>query len=77
MHCRLLGKPGRISALQRFLDHVQAHEQGLDRAAGSTSPATGTPVHPFAGNRAPPAMVGELAMSRDVLDLSHFASAST
>ena len=23
MHCRLLGKPGRISALQRFLDHVQ------------------------------------------------------
>src|SRR5437764_11876439 len=26
MHCRLLGKPGRIGALQRFLDHVQAHE---------------------------------------------------
>ena len=25
MHCRLLGKPGRIGALQRFLDHVQGH----------------------------------------------------
>ena len=27
MHCRLLGKPGRIGSLRRFLDHVQAHEQ--------------------------------------------------
>jgi putative urate catabolism protein len=27
MHCRLLGRPGRFRALQRFLDHVQAHEQ--------------------------------------------------
>ncbi|MBI2772658.1 MAG: allantoinase PuuE [Burkholderiales bacterium] len=27
MHCRLLGRPGRIAALQRFLDHVQKHEQ--------------------------------------------------
>ncbi|MDQ6639291.1 MAG: allantoinase, partial [Pseudomonadota bacterium] len=27
MHCRVLGKPGRIGALRRFLDHVQAHEQ--------------------------------------------------
>ena len=26
MHCRLLGRPGRFSALQRFLDHVQSHE---------------------------------------------------
>lgn len=26
MHCRLLGRPGRIVALQRFLDHVQSHE---------------------------------------------------
>ncbi len=25
MHCRLLGKPGRIGSLQRFLDHVQSH----------------------------------------------------
>jgi len=27
MHCRLLGRPGRISALQRFLDHVQQHDK--------------------------------------------------
>ena len=26
MHCRLLGRPGRMRALQRFLDHVQAHD---------------------------------------------------
>jgi putative urate catabolism protein len=27
MHCRLLGRPGRIVALQRFLDHIQSHQQ--------------------------------------------------
>ncbi len=27
MHCRLLGRPGRIVALQRFLDHVQRHDK--------------------------------------------------
>ena len=27
MHCRLLGRPGRFKALQRFLDHVQSHER--------------------------------------------------
>ncbi|MCC7458166.1 MAG: allantoinase PuuE [Nitrospira sp.] len=27
MHCRLLGRPGRIQALQRFLDHVQRHDR--------------------------------------------------
>ncbi len=26
MHCRLLGRPGRIVALQRFLDHIQQHD---------------------------------------------------
>jgi allantoinase len=25
MHCRLLGRPGRITALQRFLDHIDQH----------------------------------------------------
>jgi allantoinase len=25
MHCRLLGRPGRIVALQRFLDHIEKH----------------------------------------------------
>ncbi len=27
MHCRLLGRPGRITALQRFLDYIQQHDQ--------------------------------------------------
>ena len=27
MHCRLLGRPGRIVALQRFLDHIGQHER--------------------------------------------------
>jgi len=27
MHCRLLGRPGRMKALQRFLDHVQRHDK--------------------------------------------------
>jgi putative urate catabolism protein len=26
MHCRLLGRPGRFAALQRFLDYVQKHD---------------------------------------------------
>ena len=27
MHCRLLGRPGRLRALQRFLDHIEAHDR--------------------------------------------------
>ena len=27
MHCRLLGRPGRMRALQRFLDHLEKHER--------------------------------------------------
>ena len=27
MHCRLLGKPGRIGSLQRFLDHIGARDK--------------------------------------------------
>ena len=26
LHCRLVGRPGRLAALQRFLDHVQNHD---------------------------------------------------
>lgn len=26
LHCRIVGRPGRIRALERFLDHVAAHE---------------------------------------------------
>ncbi|TAA46128.1 allantoinase PuuE [Pseudoxanthomonas winnipegensis] len=27
MHCRLLGRPGRLIALQRFLDHIARHDK--------------------------------------------------
>ena len=27
MHCRILGRPGRFKALQRFLDYIQAQEK--------------------------------------------------
>lgn len=27
LHCRLIGRPGRFRALQRFLDHVEAHDR--------------------------------------------------
>jgi peptidoglycan/xylan/chitin deacetylase (PgdA/CDA1 family) len=27
LHCRLAGRPGRIAALERFLEHVLKHEQ--------------------------------------------------
>ena len=26
LHCRIIGRPGRIAALQRFLDHVERHD---------------------------------------------------
>ncbi len=37
LHCRLVGRPGRMAALQRFLDHAQGHEgvwfcRGIDIA---------------------------------------------
>ncbi|MBD8682900.1 allantoinase PuuE [Pseudomonas sp. CFBP 13719] len=27
LHCRLIGRPGRLASLKRFIDYVQAHEQ--------------------------------------------------
>jgi allantoinase len=27
MHCRLIGRPGRFAALQRFIDHVERHDR--------------------------------------------------
>ena len=49
MHCRLLGRPGRFVALQRFLDHVAAHDRvwvarRIDIARHWTA------RHPFAAN---------------------------
>jgi allantoinase len=47
MHCRLLGRPGRMKALQQFLDYVQSHShvwicRRLDIARHWTQ------THPFA-----------------------------
>ena len=52
MHCRLLGRPGRIVALQRFLDHIERHEKvwvcrRIDIARHWRS------VHPFSETMAP------------------------
>ncbi|GGP23431.1 allantoinase PuuE [Silvimonas iriomotensis] len=48
MHCRLLGRPGRMRALQRFLDHVEKHDRvwvcRRDEIAGHWRE-----VHPFGG----------------------------
>jgi len=27
LHCRIIGRPGRIRALQRFLDHIESHDK--------------------------------------------------
>ena len=27
LHCRLVGRPGRLAALARFIDHAQSHDR--------------------------------------------------
>ena len=27
LHCRLVGRPGRFTALRRFMDHVEKHDR--------------------------------------------------
>ena len=27
LHCRIIGRPGRVRALQRFLDHIESHDK--------------------------------------------------
>jgi peptidoglycan/xylan/chitin deacetylase (PgdA/CDA1 family) len=53
MHCRLLGKPGRIVALQRFLDHIEKHDHvwvcrriDIARHWKATHPYTATSLSP-------------------------------
>jgi hypothetical protein len=41
MHCRLLGRPGRITALQRFLDHIAQPRQGVGGPAHRHCPPLG------------------------------------
>jgi len=51
LHCRLLGRPGRMRGLQRFLDHVQAHE-GVWVARRIDIARHWQAVHPFDANNA-------------------------
>lgn len=51
MHCRLLGRPGRITALKRFLDHLAAHDRvwicrriDIARHWRAAHPAPGSPA---------------------------------
>jgi hypothetical protein len=48
MHCRLLGRPGRITALQRFLDHIAAARPRLGLPPHRhRAPLEAPPTHPF------------------------------
>ena len=64
MHCRLLGRPGRIVALQRFLDHV-----------ATARPRLGLPPH---RHRAPleagPPLSGRLSMALTLEQLNAAAA---
>ncbi len=51
LHCRLLGRPGRMRGLQRFLDHVQAHE-GVWVARRIDIARHWQALHPFDANTA-------------------------
>ena len=48
LHLRMIGRPGRIGALEAILRHVDAGGDGLDRAArrGRPSLACGFPEKP-------------------------------
>ena len=30
LHCRLIGRPGRIQSLKKFLDYVLKHQERMD-----------------------------------------------
>ena len=48
LHCRLVGRPGRAAALERFLDHVRAHEDAWLATRGEIADHWRT-EHPFGG----------------------------
>jgi OHCU decarboxylase len=52
LHCRLIGRPGKIAGLKRFLDYANRRTASGSRAA-STSPAIGPPPIPTAASNAP------------------------
>ena len=48
LHCRLVGRPGRVAALQRFVDHVAAHDDAWVATRGEIAQHWRT-EHPFTG----------------------------
>jgi allantoinase len=51
MHCRILGRPGRMRALQRFLDHIEKHDRVWVTRRIDIARHWKT-VHPFDANKA-------------------------
>ncbi len=47
LHCRLIGRPGRIMALRRFLDYIQSKPEVWGWHGGSTSPSIGWSITRF------------------------------
>lgn len=47
LHCRIAGRPGRIGALSRFIDHVQRHEKVWTPTRGEIA-AHWMKTHPYA-----------------------------
>ncbi len=58
LHCRLVGRPGRIGALARFIDHVQRHERVWIPTRGEIA-AHWRKVHPWRGHEHPSRMARE------------------
>ncbi len=52
LHCRLIGRPGRLASLKRFIDYVQSHEQ-VWFARRVDIARHWQQVHPFPGSPRP------------------------
>ena len=52
LHCRLVGRPGKIAGLMRFLDHAMAHDGVWFATRGEIAATIGraAPAHTFAAN---------------------------
>ena len=55
LHCRLIGRPGRIGALKRFIDYVKGHEHVWTPMRGEIA-AHWRKVHPYARRAHPSRM---------------------
>ena len=53
LHCRLVGRPGRVAGLARFIDYIQDHDTRLDAHPPRHRPPLAGPA-PGASRRHPP-----------------------